>query len=102
MTGRFRLCANCYYWQPGAPSDMRLPIPAEQTGDIGACEIAFPTIFKVDGEPVPFQPQTHATRSCAEFRSAFDPGPDEDDDPPDPDVGRVRTLFPIQPAPLAA
>lgn len=101
-----RTCASCRYWRAGAPSDMRLPVPAEANSDMGACEIVPPHLFKVDGELVPFQPQVHATRGCANWqpRGDFDPEDDEPDGPDDgePHPARVRQLFPIHPALIAA
>ncbi len=108
----YGICANCLFWRQGVPSDMRLPAEEDRASDMGACEIATPHLFDRDGELVPFQPVVHCSRSCGDFTPPEGAmpfgGDDPDDDPDGPDgephpvPSRVRQLFPIKPAPIAA
>ena len=112
MLKRYTICRNCRHWRQGVPSDMRQPALEDITSDVGACEIGPASMFEMDGEWVAFQPIVHFSRSCAVFEPPIPRGGDDyDGDPadPDPDDGepqpvpsRVRNLFPIQPAPIAA
>ena len=60
--------------------------------------------IRPDGGMLSIQPPTHATRSCAMWEADDDDGPDDGEWGPmtDPKRSKIRNLFPIQPAPVAA
>ncbi|EQB03702.1 hypothetical protein L286_11825 [Sphingobium sp. HDIP04] len=66
--------------------------------------------FEVGGVLINAQPETHRSRSCSDFSNGDrrpdggdDDGPDDGDGEPVPAPrSRVRQLFPITPAPIAA
>lgn len=106
MLKRYAICHNCRHWREGAPSDMRLPVVHDEAAEVGICEIGPASMYEMDGAWVAFQPEVHATRSCADF-SPPRPAPyDGDDDPgggePAPGPGRVHPLFSVHPIPQAA
>ncbi len=109
-----RCCATCAYWRAGAAPSMAVPARDDSHDDMGACENIVPKVVVINEGPTTVQPTTHATRCCADWSSQWvDLGMDPDD-PDDPDDGephprpapdptsRVRNLFPIRPAPIAA
>lgn len=111
MLKRYAICRNCRHWRQGVPSDMREPALEDISSDVGACEMAPASMFEMNGQWVAFQPIVHFSRSCADFdQPQRDPDPDIDDPDgggpdegePHPGPNRVRNLFPIRPAPVAA
>ena len=99
-----RSCFTCVFWRAGASPSADQAALDQSYDEMGACENIVPQVFIINEGPVTLQPTTHATRCCAEWATDW-----PDDDPDDPDDGephpapsRVRNLFPIQPAPIAA
>lgn len=107
MRKEHAVCRNCRHWREGAPSDMRAPVSHAEGSDTGVCECGPASMYEMNGEWVAFQPIVHATRSCDGFSpprptSGGDGGPDRDGGEPIPEMGQVRTLFPVRSAELAA
>lgn len=98
-------CSSCAYWRAGAPGNMSQPALDEAYGELGTCQNFMPQIFLVNGVPESHQPVTHSTRCCGEWTSAWPDDGDPDGEPvprPEPDVSKVRRLFPNPPKPVAA
>lgn len=98
------ICRTCAFWRVGASPSALTPVPDESASDIGVCEVMSPEVhIRPDGSVHAVQPPTHATRSCA----MWEPGGGDDDPehgglPVPSNHEKIRTLFPVQPAPVAA
>ena len=102
-------CSSCGYWRPGASASTDIPARATPYEEMGVCENAIPMVFLINDGPVTLQPMMHRSRCCADWApipdddDPDDEGPDgPDDGEPHPVTSRVRHLFPIKPAPIAA
>lgn len=99
-------CSTCAFWRAGTPGNMSQSALDQASAELGTCQNFIPQIFVINGVPEAHQPVTHSTRCCGEWMAAWPDDNDPDGDceggpvpKPEPDLGRVRHLFPIRPVP---